>query len=225
MADWGWHMVMPVRTTVPRACPMSYSSAPSSENQDGTTVPRACSTVMPPLQRIKTGPQSPGHVLQLCPLFRESRQDHSTQGMSYSYAPSSENQDRTTVPRACSTVMPPLQRIKTGPQSPGHVLQLCPLFRESRQDHSPQGMFYNYAPSSENQDRTTVPRACPTVMPPLQRIKTGPQSPGHVLQLCPLFRESRQDHSPQGMSYSSASLLRESRRQQRPHETTPQEQL
>ena len=95
------------------------------------------------------------------------------------------------VPRAGSTVLPPLQRIKTGPQSPEHVLQFCPLFRESSQDHSPQSMFYSSAPFSENQDRTTVPRACPTVLPPLQRNQTGPQSPEHVLQFCPLFRESK----------------------------------
>ena len=184
-----------------------------SENPDRTTVPRACSTGLPPfresrqdhspmfyrsasLQRIQTGPQS--HVLQVClpsenpdrttvpcstglPPFRESRQDHSP--MFYRSASlqriqtgpqshvlqvclPSENQDRTTVPRACSTVLPPfresrqdhspmfyrsasLQRIKTGPQS--HVLQVCL--------------------PSENQDRTTVPRACSTVLPPFREAK------------------------------------------------------
>ena len=38
-----------------------------------------------------------------------------------------------------------------------------------RRDHNPQNMFCSSAPSSENQDRTTVPRACSTVLPPLQR--------------------------------------------------------
>ena len=154
-------------------------------------VPRAGSTVLPPLQRIKTGPQSPEHVLQFCPLFRESSQDHSPQSMFYSSAPFSENQDRTTVPRACPTVLPPLQRNQTGPQSPEHVLHFCPLFRESRQDLSPLSTLHSSAPSSEKPDRPTVPRAGYTLLPPLQRIKTGPQSPKHVLQFCPLFRETR----------------------------------
>ena len=91
---------------------------------------------------------------------------------------------------------------QTGPQSPEHVLQFCPFFKEPRQDHSP--MFYSSAPSSEKQDRTTVPRArfivlpppppppknpdrttvpCSTVLPSLQRSKTGPQS--HILQSPP----------------------------------------
>ena len=61
----------------------------------------------------------------------------------------SEKPDRTTVPRACTTVLPPLQRSQTGPQSPEHVLQFCPFFREARQDHSPQSMYYSSAPSSE----------------------------------------------------------------------------
>ena len=104
-------------------------------------------------------PQSPGHVLQFCPLFREARQDQSPQGTFYSSAPSSEKQDRTTVPRARSTVLPPLQRSKTGPQAPGHVLQFCPLFREARQDHSHQGTFYSSARSSEKQERSSAPRS------------------------------------------------------------------
>ena len=168
---------MPDRTTVPRA--RSTVMPPLQRSgQDKATVPRTCSTVMPLLQRIKTGPQSPGNVPRFCPLFRESRQDLSPQNTFFRCALSSENQDRTTVPRACSTVMPPLQRSKTGPQSPEHVpqfcplfseagktrphypervLQLCPLFREARQDHSP--------------------RVRSTVMPPLQRSKTGPLCP------------------------------------------------
>ena len=122
----------------------------------------------------QTGPQSPEHVLQLCPLFREAGQDYR-------------------------------------PQS--HVLQLCLLFGETRQYHSP--MFYSSTVSSEKPDRTTVP--CSTVLPSLQRSQTGPQS--HVLQFClssekpdrttvpcstvlSLFRETRQDRSP--MFYSSA---------------------
>ena len=161
---------------------------------DRTTVLRARSAVMSPLQRSKTRPQSPEHVPQLCPFFRESRQDHSPQSTFHSYAPSSENQDRTTVPRVRSTVMPLFQRIKTGPQSPEYVPQLCPLFRVARQGHSPQNTFLSYAPSSENQDRTSIPRAHSTV----QRSQTGPQSPEHVLQLCPFFRVARQSHSPRG---------------------------
>ena len=129
----------------------------------------------------QTGPQSLRHDLQLCSLFRETRQDHSPQSMFYSSAPSSEKPDRTTVPRACFTALLPLQRNQTGPQSPEHVLQLCSLFRETRQDHSPQSMFYSSAPSSEKPDRTTVPRACFIALLPLQRNQTGPQSPEHVL--------------------------------------------
>ena len=160
---------------------MFCSSAPSSENQDRTTVPRTCSTVLPPLQRIKTGPQSPEHVLQFCPLFRESRHNHSPRSTFYSSAPSSENQDRTTVPRARSTVLPPHQRIKTGPQSPEHVLQFSPLFRESRQDNSPQSTFYSSALSSENQDRTTVPRARSISVPSSEKPEG---SSGSVEQRC-----------------------------------------
>ena len=124
--------------------------------------------------------------------FREARQDHSPQSMYYSSASSSEKPDRTTVPRACSTILSLLQRSKTGPQSAEHVLQFCPLFRvasktvlqssehilqfcplfrKARQDHSHQSMSYSSAPSSEKPDR--------------------PQSPEHVLQLCLLFREAR----------------------------------
>ena len=157
---------------------------------DRTTVPRACSTAMPPLQTTKTGPQSPEHVLQFFPLFREARQDHSPQSMFYrvlsplqriktrpqfpehvlqSSVPSSENQNKTTVTRACST-------------------EFCPLFREARQDHSHQSMFYSYFPSSEKQGRTTVPRACST-------------------EFCPLFRESKQDHSHQSKFYRVLSPL------------------
>ena len=158
-----------------------------------------------PIVHAREDRKSPEHVLQFCPLFREARQDHSPQNTFYSSAPSSEKQDRTTVPRTRSTVLPPLQRSKTGPQSPEHVLQFCPLCREARQDHSPQNTFYSSAPSSEKQDRTTVPRERSTVLPPLQRIKTGPQSPENVLQFCPLFKGSR--------------------RQQWPHGTTLQEQL
>ena len=124
---------------------MFYCSASSSEKQDRTTV--LCSTVLPPLQRSKTGPQS--YVLLFCLLFREARQDHSP--MFYCSASSSEKQDRTTV--LCSTVLPPLQRSKTGPQS--YVLQLCPLLREARQDHSL--MFYSSAPSSDKQLTSSGP--------------------------------------------------------------------
>ena len=136
---------------------------------DRTTVPRACSTGLPLLQRLQTGPQS--HVLQVCPCFRESRQDHSPQGMfyrsdpfresrqdhspmSYRSAPASENPDRTTVPRACSTGLTPSE-------NPDRTTVPCPTglppFRESRQDHSPQSMFYRSAPASEKQKRSSGP--------------------------------------------------------------------
>ena len=114
-----------------------------------------------------------GHILRIA----RARHDHSPQTMFYSSALSSEKPDRNTVPRPCSTVLPPLQRSKTGPQSPQHVLQFCSLVREARQDHSPQSTFYSSAPSSEKQDRTTVPRACSTDMPPLQRSKTAAVAP------------------------------------------------
>ena len=104
--------------------------------------------------------------------------------MFYSSVSASEKQDRTSVLRACSTVL--------------YLLQFCPLFREPRQDHSPQSTFYSSAPSSENQDRTSVLWARSTALPPLQRIKTGPQSSGHVLQFCPLFREARRQQWPHG---------------------------
>ena len=146
---------------------MYYSSAPSSEKPDRTTVPRACTTGLPPLQRSKTGPQSPEHVLQVCPLFREARQYYNPQSMFYSSAPSLEKQGRTTFPRACTTGLPPLQRSETVLQSSEHVLQFCPPCRKARQDHSPQSMYYSSAPSSEKQDSTTIPRACTTVLPPL----------------------------------------------------------
>ena len=140
-----------------------------------------------PLFRVasKTVLQSSEHILQFCPLFRKARQDHGPQSMYYSSAASSEKQDSTTILRTCSTVLPLLQRSKTGPQSPEHVLQFCPLFREARQYYNPQSMYYSSAPFSEKPDRTTVTRACPTVLPPLQRSQT--------------------DHSPQSMFYSSAS--------------------
>ena len=77
---------------------MFYSSAPSLEKQEHSSGLRACSTVLPPLQRSKTGPQSPEHVLQFCP--------------------SSEKTDETTVPRARSTVLPPLQRSKNTAVAP-----------------------------------------------------------------------------------------------------------
>ena len=66
---------------------------------------------------------------------------------------------------------------QTGPQSRGRVLQLCPLFREARQDHSPQGVFYSSARSSEKPDRTTVPRARSTVLLPLQRSQKAAVAP------------------------------------------------
>ena len=129
--------------------------------------PCAHSTVLSPLQRNQTGPQSPEHILQFCPLRRETRQDHSPQSTFYSSVPCLEKPDRTTVPRAHSTVLSPPQRNQTGPQSPEHILQFCPLFRETRQDHSPQSTFYSSVPSAEKPDRTTVPRAHSTVLSPV----------------------------------------------------------
>ena len=70
------------------------------------------------------------------------RQDHSPQGMFYSSAPSS--------------------KIKMGLQSPGHVLQFCPFIK--------------------NQDGTTVPRACSTVLPLLQRSQKAAVVHGAKLQ-------------------------------------------
>ena len=56
---------------------------------------------------------------------------------------------------------------------------------------SPQSTFYSSVPSAEKPDRTTVPRARSTVLFPLQRNQTGPQSPEHVLQFCSLIRKAR----------------------------------
>ena len=120
---------------------------------DRTTVPRACSTALPPVQRSQRGPQSSEHVLQFCPLFREARQGHSPRSMFYSSVPSSEKPDRTSHQSMFYRVLSPLQRTKTRPQSPEHVLQ-------------------SSVPSSENQNKTTVTRACST-------------------EFCPLFRQSR----------------------------------
>ena len=78
-------------------------------------------------------------------------------------------------PCAHSTVLSPLQRNQTGPQSPEHILQFCPLFRETRQDHSPQSTFYSSVPSAEKPDRTTVPRAHSTVLFPHQKSEKAPR--------------------------------------------------
>ena len=86
-----------------------------------------------------------------------ARQDHGPQSTFNSSALSSEKPDRTTVPRACSIVLPPLQRSQTGPQYPEHVLQFCPLFREGGQDHRTQSKFYSSAPSSEKPEGSSVP--------------------------------------------------------------------
>ena len=85
-------------------------------------------------------------------------------------------------------------------------------------------MFYCSASSSEKQDRTTVPTACSTVLPPLQRSKTGPRSPQHVLQFCPLQRSMTGPRPPQHV-LQFCLLFREARRQQWPHGATLQEQL
>ena len=55
---------------------------------------------------------------------------------------------------------------QTGPQSLGHDLQLCSLFREARQKQSPQSMFYSSAPSSEKPDRNKVPSSAPSTEKP-----------------------------------------------------------
>ena len=142
--------------------------------------------------------------------------------------------DRTAVPRAYSTVLAPLQRNQTEPQShvlqfsrppqrnqtgtQSHVLRFCPFLIETRQDHSP--MSYSSVPSLEKPDRTTVPRARSAVLPPRQRSQTGPQS--HVLQFCHLFREARRQQSH---VLQFCPLFREARRQQWPHGATLQQQL
>ena len=73
--------------------------------------------------------------------------------MLYNWLPMPE---RTSVPRVCSTVLPPLQ--------------FCPL--------------YSSAPSSEKQGRITVPRAWSTVLPHLQRSQTAALAPwGNVEDL------------------------------------------
>ena len=141
---------------------MFYSSAPCSEKQDRTTVPRTCSTgarqdhcPQNMFYRSKTGPQSPEHVLQ--------------------------KQDRTTVPRTCST--------------------------GARQDHSPQNMFYNSAPASEKQEQDHSPKSmlyrCKTgrQFPEYVLQKTGPQSQEYILQFCPLFREARRQQWQHGRPY------------------------
>ena len=93
-------------------------------------------------------------------------------------------------------ILPSLQRSQTRPQSPEHhassalssekpdrttvpraPCQFRPLFKETRQDHSPQ---------------STMP-----VLPSLQRS-----------QFCPLLREARQDHSPQSTMPVLPSLQR-----------------
>ena len=101
--------------------------------QRGPEVPRACSTVLPPLQRSNTGPEVPRARSTVLPPLQRSNTG-------------------PEVPRARSKVLPPLQRIKTGPQSPEYAIQLCPLFREPRQDHSHQSTFYSSAPSSQKQE-------------------------------------------------------------------------
>ena len=65
--------------------------------------------------------------------------------------------ERTSVPRVCSTALPPLQ--------------FCPLFREAKHDRGSRSTFYSSAPSSEKQDRTAVPGARSTVLHSLQRSK------------------------------------------------------
>ena len=104
---------------------------------------------------------------------------------------------------------------------------------DSRQDNSPQSMFYSSAPSVDKPDRTIVP--CSTVLPPLQRTQTEPQShvlqsaplqrnqtgqqsPEHVLQFCPLCRETRQNHSPQEHVLQFCPLFGETRQGHSPQE-------
>ena len=115
------------------ACFCWYGFHQNDDNS--TTVPRACSTVLPHRQRIKTEPQSPEHTVLA--IDRESRQDHSPQSIQF-----------------C-----PIDRESRQNHSP-QIIQFCPIDRESRQDHSPQS-----------------------------------------IQLCPIDRESRQDHSPQSIQF------------------------
>ena len=103
-----------------------------------TPFPREHSTVLSPLKRSKAGPQSPEHILWLCPLFTEA---------------------------------------KTGPQSPQHILWLCPHFTEAKRDPSPHNTFYGYVPSWQKQNGTPVPTAHSTVKSPLQRSQNSAVAP------------------------------------------------
>ena len=84
---------------------------------------------------------TPAHVLQFCPLD------------------SSEKQEGSSDPRACSTVLPPLQRSKEAAVTPENVSQFCPL------------------DSSEKQEGSSDPRECSTVLPRLQRSKKAAVAP------------------------------------------------
>ena len=76
----------------------------------------------------QTGPQSPEHGLQFCPLFKN--QDLTTvlpplqkPRPDYSSAPSSEKPEGTTVPRTCSTVLPLLREARRQQWPHGATLQ------------------------------------------------------------------------------------------------------
>ena len=79
-----------------------------------------------------------------------------------------------------------LLRSNNNPATDDCVFDRCHVFRldtvacrlsTPERTGSPQSMFYSSAPSSEKQDRTTVPRECSTVLPPLQRIKKAAVAP------------------------------------------------
>ena len=112
-----------------------------------------------------------------------------------------------TIPRAGSTVLPPLQRNRTWPQSPEQVLQFCPLFRETGHGHSPQSMFYSSAPSAEKPDMTTIPRPCSTVLPPLQRNKNAAVAPWSNAERTAAAQqpEALEDHSLHPNPWSNAA--------------------
>ena len=159
--------------------------------QTGPQSPEHVLQFWPLFREAKQDYRPQSHVLQFCPLFREARQDYRPQSRVLQFCPLFREARQDYRPQSHVLQFCPLfkeARQDYRPQS--HVLQFCPLFREARQDHSL--MFYMSAPSSAKQDRTTVPRS--TVLTPLQRSQTGPQS--HVLHVCPFFRETRQDHSP-----------------------------
>ena len=157
---------MPVRTTVPRAC--SAVLPPPAYTKDRTTLPRTCSAPFSTCWRLPAT-------------------------------------NRTTVQRTCFTVIPRL----------AHAEDRTTVPRPQSRDHSPKTTVPR--PQSRDRDhspKTTVPRPQSRDHSPKTTVPR-PQSPEHVLQFCPLqhiLKTTRQDHSPQNMFCSSTPT---SERQQR----------